>query len=78
MSNPLFNGNTSQQMDINKMFAEFKKNPVEYLARAKFNIPTSVGSNPQEIGNYLMQSGQVNNNMLSRIQQIMPNFKGLF
>lgn len=77
MSNPLFNPQ-QKQPDINQMYQQFKQNPLQYLAKAKMNIPASVGSNPDDIGRYLMQSGQINNGLLTRIKQLMPNFKGIF
>lgn len=61
----------TQQFDINKAFQNFKQNPVEYLAKANFKIPDNIPSNPQSIGQYLIQSGQLNQNMIAQAMQMM-------
>lgn len=58
----------SNQPNMNAMFEEFKKNPMEYLTRAKLNIPPNVGTNPQAIVTHLMQTGQVPRQLLPQIQ----------
>lgn len=84
MSNPLFKVSQAQQPkqqqhpDIKQLYADFKNNPLQYLTKAKLNIPAEIGNDPENIGRYLMQSGQINNGMMARIQQIMPRFKNLF
>ena len=75
--NPLTEGQTSmpaqQQMpDINALYSQFKKDPVEFLLRSRLNIPRSVGSDPQAIFNHLMQSGQVPKQLMPQIQRMMP------
>lgn len=61
----------NQKFDINQAFQQFKQNPVEYLAKANFNIPDNIPANPQSIGQYLMQSGQLNQNMIVKAMQMM-------
>lgn len=84
MSNPLFKVSQAQQPkqqqhpDIKQLYADFKNNPLQYLTKAKLNIPAEIGNDPENIGRYLMQSGQINNGLLARIKQLMPNFKGIF
>ena len=70
MSNPLFKDSQAQQPkqqqhpDIKQLYAEFRNNPLQYLAKAKLNIPAEIGNDPEDIGRYLMQSGQINNGMM--------------
>lgn len=60
-----------QQFDMNKAFQQFKQNPVEYLIKAKFNIPDNVPTNPSSIGQYLLQSGQINQNQIAHAMRMM-------
>ena len=54
--------------NMNAMFEEFKKNPMEYLTRARLNIPQNIGANPQAIVTHLMQTGQIPRQLLPQIQ----------
>lgn len=58
----------SNQPNMNAMFEEFKKNPMEYLTRARLNIPKNIGTNPQAIVTHLMQTGQIPRQLLPQIQ----------
>lgn len=60
-----------QQFDINQAFQQFKQNPVEYLIKAKFNIPDNIPVNPASIGQYLLQSGQINQNQIAHAMRMM-------
>lgn len=60
-----------QQFDINQAFQQFKQNPVEYLIKAKFNIPDNIPVNPASIGQYLLQSGQINQNQIAQAMRMM-------
>lgn len=74
MSNPLFQamggGNNMMQM-----LGQLQKNPLALLQRAGFNIPVNV-SNPQQIVQYLVSSGQVNQTQLDYAQRMAQMFKG--
>ena len=72
MSNPLITGQpTGQgQPDLNKMFQQFKQNPLEYLVKAKLNIPQGM-TDPQQIVNHLMGTGQVPKQLMPQINQMM-------
>lgn len=77
--NPLINNTqqTTQQMpNIGEMFQKFKQNPVEYLMRGKLNIPDNIGNNPQNILQYLVQSGQVSQQMMNQAQAIYRQMGG--
>lgn len=58
----------SIEPNMNAMFEEFKKNPMEYLTRARLNIPQNIGTNPQAIVTHLMQTGQIPQQLLPQIQ----------
>lgn len=71
MSNPLTTGQQNAQMpDIGKMFQQFKQNPMEYLIKAKLNIPQGM-TEPQQIFNHLMGTGQVPKQLMPQINQMM-------
>ena len=72
MSNPLITGQpTGQgQPDLGKMFQQFKRNPLEYLVKAKLNIPQGM-TDPQQIFNHLMGTGQVPKQLMPQINQMM-------
>lgn len=72
MSNPLITGQpTGQgQPDLNKMFQQFKQNPLEYLVKAKLNIPQGM-TDPQQIFNHLMGTGQIPKQLMPQINQMM-------
>lgn len=77
MSNPLVSNNaggkntTAQAQDMNTLFQQFKKNPLEFLIKSKLNIPQNVGSNPQAIVQHLYNSGQIPKQILPRVQQML-------
>ena len=70
MSNPLFNifGNSLAQ-NIMSMLPGMKQNPLGALRSAGFNVPDGQ-SNPQQIIQYLMQSGQVSQQQLDYAQKM--------
>ena len=79
MKNPLMNGNggnAPQMPNINALFAQFKKNPMEFLLKSKLNIPQNVGSSPQAIVEHLMKSGQVPNQLIPQVQRLMGGKNG--
>lgn len=63
-------GNPQNQPDMNAMFESFKKNPMEFLTRARLNIPEGMSGNPQAIVQHLMQTGQVPRQLMPRVQQM--------
>lgn len=70
MSNPLINKKTNEP-DINALFQQFKKNPVEFLIKSKLNIPQGMNGNPQEIVRHLYNSGQIPQQILPKVQQML-------
>lgn len=71
MPNPLF-GTMGGTPNIMQMLQQFKANPTQMLAK-RFNIPQNV-SDPNQIIQHLVQSGQVSqqqiNNAYRQAQQL--------
>ena len=79
--NPLINNTqqTTQQQqmpNLGEMFQKFKQNPMDYLLKSKLSIPDNIGNNPQNILQYLVQSGQVSQQMMNQAQAIYRQMGG--
>lgn len=72
MSNPLFSMLGSGQNPM-QMLTQLKQNPLGLLQRVGFNIPTNI-TNPQQIVEHLMRTGQINQSQLNQAQQMMQMF----
>lgn len=55
------------------MLQQLKSNPMDMLAR-RYNLPTNL-KDPNEILNYLVQSGQVSQAQINRAYQMARNFR---
>ena len=65
--NPLFNALGGNQPNMMQMVQQLKANPMQFLAKSKFNIPNNIDtSNAQSIVNYLVQSGQVSQDLYNK------------
>ena len=71
MPNPIFNALGG--MNIPGMMAQLQQNPLALLNKAGFNVPTNINS-PQQIIQYLTQTGQINQNQLNQAQQMAQMF----
>ena len=60
-------GQKPQQLNPMQMLQQLRSNPMGMLKQAGYSIPDGM-SNPQQMVNYLIQSGQVPQ---SRYQQVM-------
>ena len=60
-------GQKPQQLSPTQMLQQLRSNPVSMLKQAGYNIPDGM-NNPQQMVNYLLQSGQVPK---ARYQQAM-------
>jgi hypothetical protein len=49
---------------IFQMLSQLKQNPMQMLAQ-KYNIPQNVGNNPNDIIQYLLNSGQVSQDQVN-------------
>ena len=50
-------------------FQQFVQNPLQYLMQSKMNIPQNMNS-PQEIQQYLLNSGQINQSQMNWAQNM--------
>lgn len=62
MANSIF------QNDMMSQYAQFKKDPVQFLISRKINIPQEYLNNPKGAVEYLMNSGQMTPDQLSQIE----------
>jgi hypothetical protein len=80
MSNPLTSGAPANAFTPADLLQQIKANPAGFLKQANINIPNGM-NNPDQIINYLMQSGQINNprlamaRMMAQRPQVMSLFK---
>ena len=59
-----------QPMNPMQKLQELKQNPVNVLKQAGFNVPDGM-NNPNQILQHLLQSGQVTQNRIAQIRQMM-------
>ena len=62
MANSIF------QNDMMSQYAQFKKDPVQFLISRKINIPQEYLNNPKGAVEYLMNSRQMTPDQLSQIE----------
>lgn len=70
--NPLFNelnGPTS----LMGQFTQFMQNPFGFLIQRKINIPEQYMNNPQAAVNYLVSTGQMDQNTLNNLRSRANN-----
>lgn len=67
-----------QQANVNpqQMMQELRRNPSQFLKNAGYNVPAEMASDPKSAVMYLMQSGQVSNPMMARIQPMINRLMG--
>lgn len=71
MSNPLYQMmGTPTPMD---QLSQIKSNPLGFIRRAGYNIPEGIGS-PQQMIQYLVQSGQIPQAKLNQAQSMANMF----
>ena len=68
----LFNSLSGKQPQMNPMqkLQELKQNPASVLQQAGFNVPGDM-TDPNQITQYLLSSGQVSQNRYSQVLQMM-------
>ena len=67
MPNNLFN--STQNNNIFGEFNKFQQNPMQFLAERNVNIPQEYMNNPTGAVQYLMNSGQINQQGINQIIQ---------
>ncbi len=67
--NPFYSA--MNQQNPMQMLNSLKGNARQFLIQRKFNLPQNIdANNPQEITNYLVQSGQVSQETYNRARQM--------
>lgn len=60
--NPLYHGSQEPQgpfSQLRNMVSQISSNPFSFIAKTRFNVPSSVGNNPNDIIQYMLTSGQI-------------------
>lgn len=73
MANNLFNTLNSGQPNFMQMLQQLKSNPVQFLAQRKFNLPQNFQGGPQDILQHLVNTGQVSQQQIAKIQNQITN-----
>lgn len=73
MFDQLGKGQQVQQNPM-QMLSQLRSNPVGMLKQAGYNIPDGM-TNPQQIINHLLNSGQINQGRLNMAQQMAQRFR---
>lgn len=68
MNNPMMGMNPMQ------MIQQLKANPIQFLQRAGFNVPSNLNS-PNDIIQHLMNSGQVSQDAYNKARQMAAQFR---
>lgn len=68
MNNPMMGMNPMQ------MIQQLQANPIQFLQRAGFNVPSNLNS-PNDIIQHLMNSGQVSQDAYNRARQMAAQFR---
>lgn len=83
MGNPLFDqyasqGNAAPQqpVDIRQAMSQLQANPAEMIRQAGYTVPDEIAGNPQAAAMHLIQSGQVRNPVLQRLQPLISMLTG--
>lgn len=66
--NPLFQ--ETQQNTMKNKFQSFMQNPMQQLMNSKLNVPQEYAQDPHSAVDYLVRSGQVNQESLNKAMQI--------
>lgn len=62
-------------MQMMQMLNQIKQNPMQMLSK-RFNLPANMPSNPQDIVQHLLNSGQVSQEQVNRAMQMKKQFFG--
>lgn len=56
-----------------QMVQQFKQNPLGFLLQRRLNVPPNVTNDPNAILNYLLSTGQINQNQINMAYQTLQN-----
>lgn len=68
----------NNQINFNSLYNQFTQNPVNFLIKNRFNIPENIGNNPQTIIQHLLSSGQITQQQLMQVQNMIPQMQNMF
>lgn len=74
MNNRMPFGGNMPRMNPMQMLQQLRQNPVQMLRQAGLNVPDNL-SNPNDIIQHLMNSGQVSQDAYNRARQMAAQFK---
>ena len=60
-------------LQIFSMMKQIKENPIAILSQ-RFNLPQGISSNPQDLVEYLLQSGQISQGQIDQAKQMRDMF----
>lgn len=63
MSNPFFEAMSSNCFNFGQALQELKANPLQFILKHKFHIPEKMANDPYAMAQYLVNSGQVSQNV---------------
>ena len=59
--------------NIMQMVQQFKQNPLWFLIQRRLNVPANIAHDPNAIFNYLLSTGQINQNQINMAYQTLQN-----
>ena len=74
MNNRMPFGGNMPQMNPMQMIQQLQANPMQFLQKAGFNVPSNLNS-PNDIIQYLMNSGQVSQQRYEQARQMAAKFR---
>ena len=61
-------------MEMMNMVNMLRQNPMQFLMQRGFNVPGNLASNPNQIIQHLMNTGQISQDQYNRAMQMARNF----
>ena len=61
--------------NIMQMLPQIKQNPMSFFLRRRWNIPQNMLNDPEQIMNYLLQTGQINQQQVNAAYQQAQEIK---
>ena len=73
----IFNNLGKQQpVSMQQAMTELRSHPADIIKQAGFNVPANIAGNPQATVMHLMQTGQIRNPVMQRIQPMLNQLLG--
>lgn len=74
MNNRMPFGGNMPRMNPMQMVQQLQANPIQFLQRAGFNVPSNLNS-PNDIIQHLMNSGQISQQRYEQARQMVAQFR---